>query len=495
MVSSVCLPQALVDRWHIGDRDLMAAIRAREFGDLNCSSLLMAYLKILNDQGAPRDFGVPSLASIAVGKVVHVLNSSDDLLSTTKEIVYSLDETTFREVLLSPRMLYPVLRTCIVVANERAQKDHAIIDLDEALLVNERYIRSRQESTNDDAYLFTLEDFCILHNILPDKDGIGVLVRPEPPSDGISLNASTWEKGIKLHTSSTGYAQELGKAISKELGGLDWSNLLITGDLVVRTLLFKQGTHGSDKTSTASKSIHLYIYGLNAEESNRKVKEIHDAWARNRTPSGFSTLVVKDSINISFLACPQSRPVLIRLKLFKSVTEALLELEPCAVGFDGSRVLMLPRYARALETGHFSLTMEYLWTCRYNHGRANIHRLHEHTDLGFGLTVLPSYIRALEEGATSATSTSIENVLLTKLSALKARCHVATATELADSSWPGLNITPQELAGNIERANNDLFSILQQAICNRLNIPVRRSGCESFPHASMLWQREHPVRT
>lgn len=66
------------------------------------------------------------------------------------------------------------------------------------------------------------------------------------------------------------------------------------------------------------------------------------------------------------------------LKWVASPTEVLLnfDLDPCAIGFNGKDVFMLPRCARALETG-YSVFTTYLVEGHYfaNRGQTNLSRL------------------------------------------------------------------------------------------------------------------------
>ena len=92
---------------------------------------------------------------------------------------------------------------------------------------------------------------------------------------------------------------------------------------------------------------------------------------------------------------------MIELELFDSITSGLLKSasDPYAMCYDGSKVLMLPRCARAIETGHSILTSRLWYGSGINFGRRRIYERMELTDNkidhGFGLRVLPSYARSL----------------------------------------------------------------------------------------------------
>ena len=70
--------------------------------------------------------------------------------------------------------------------------------------------------------------------------------------------------------------------------------------------------------------------------------------------------------------------------------------------YDGSKVLMLPRCARAIETGHSILTSRMWYGSGVNCGLRKIYEVmgleddkYDHGDHAFGLRILPSYARSL----------------------------------------------------------------------------------------------------
>ena len=74
------------------------------------------------------------------------------------------------------------------------------------------------------------------------------------------------------------------------------------------------------------------------------------------------------------------------------------DLDACAIGFDGSHVFMLPRCARAIETGYSVFTMDLVWGHHLGDRRASQDsRIFKYADRGFGIRLLPSYARSIEE--------------------------------------------------------------------------------------------------
>ena len=137
---------------------------------------------------------------------------------------------------------------------------------------------------------------------------------------------------------------------------------------------------------------------LGPEEANAKVEHIYEAWSRNLPSSVTNRQVVKNAKTINFLADYPNRRVQVVLKLTPSITDILLncDLDACALAFNGSEVLMLPRFVRALETGSSMFTMDLIWGHHLGHRRASQeNRVFKYADRGFGLRILPSYARSL----------------------------------------------------------------------------------------------------
>ncbi|KAG8850197.1 hypothetical protein FRB91_009285 [Serendipita sp. 411] len=83
----------------------------------------------------------------------------------------------------------------------------------------------------------------------------------------------------------------------------------------------------------------------------------------------------------------------------QSPAEVLLnfDLDICAMGYDGEQFYMLPRAARALETGYNVFTMDlvqghYLGTRRASQEQ----RVFKYAKKGYGIRILPSYLAALK---------------------------------------------------------------------------------------------------
>lgn len=74
------------------------------------------------------------------------------------------------------------------------------------------------------------------------------------------------------------------------------------------------------------------------------------------------------------------------------------EYDPYALCYNGDHVYMLPRCARAIETGYTTFTTRLCWGENLAHCPARIPSLMLLARRGFGLRILPSYMRCLIEG-------------------------------------------------------------------------------------------------
>ncbi|KZV86223.1 hypothetical protein EXIGLDRAFT_622192, partial [Exidia glandulosa HHB12029] len=164
------------------------------------------------------------------------------------------------------------------------------------------------------------------------------------------------------------------------LDGLEWSNVCVAGGLVLGSLLTPDIPAKHPEVAKVNKpeewkssDIDLYIYGLDIDTANRKVKHIADTYKKN-LPAGAPFLSVRNSQTITLYSAYPVRRVQIVLKLVSSPREVLLnfDLDIVAAAFDGKDVWMLPRCVRALE----SIVFKY-------------------ANKGFGIRILPSYIAAL----------------------------------------------------------------------------------------------------
>lgn len=73
------------------------------------------------------------------------------------------------------------------------------------------------------------------------------------------------------------------------------------------------------------------------------------------------------------------------------------DLDPCAIGFTGTDVFLLPRCARALETGYTVFTTDLVEGHHLgDRCETQLPRIYKYADRGFGIRILPQYLRHLK---------------------------------------------------------------------------------------------------
>lgn len=277
---------------------------------------------------------------------------------------------------------------------------HQLLDLDEALLDNERFVRAqRKEYPSKGCRLMTLSDFlrdvASLTRIEP-QTGVVTLTRQTPPNGGLELLDQLRPIDLKFHGTDASFAGTFDRITQGILRGLDWSNVIVAGGSVLTTLLHVDQARDYD-FGLVRPDIDIYLYGLSVEEANTKMEHIYKVWERN-LPAYSPRLVIKSARTIEYVAEYPSRRIQIILKLQPQPIDVLLkfDLDVCAVLFDGNGLLMLPRCARALETGYNVFTMDLIWGHPLAARReSRLQRILKYANRGFGIRVLPSYARFL----------------------------------------------------------------------------------------------------
>lgn len=396
------LPPFLFNAWRFGQHHENVARKKKELDGWTVSSLVETYLKYqlnahktLRENRANKKSTPPSLLSTVVGSILEELNKSDEPEAGARGLAEALNTDTLQHLLRDPRLTYRVLRAFHSIQSDiqtkSAQNPTRVIDIDEAILRNERYIRSRGEAKNQDGkYLVRLSE---LYSAVGARPIVQMLfARMDPPKGGLELLDERRDRFVFLQRNDRVFTEAFEIATGGMLRGLDWANVLAAGGKVLGTLCMAKDVAESD--------VDLYICGLDGEQANQKVRHIYQVWSDNLPASAPEKLVIKNSKTINFLASYPYCRVQVVLKLVSSPTEALLnfDLDVCAVGFDGSRVLMLPRCARAIETGYSVFTMDLIWGHHLSNRRETQEsRVFKYADRGFGLRILPSYAKSLEE--------------------------------------------------------------------------------------------------
>ncbi|KAJ7131939.1 hypothetical protein C8R46DRAFT_1015571 [Mycena filopes] len=196
---------------------------------------------------------------------------------------------------------------------------------------------------------------------------------------------------ITIRPSTAAFKKHFDRMSDRLLRNLDWSNLIVAGGIVLGALLCDNKNHWE------SSDIDIYIHGLAPLEANKKIRHIFDTFVAN-LPPGTRTFAVRNSKTITFYAKYPLRRVQIVLKLLRSPREVLLnfDLDICAMGWDGSDLWMLPRAARALETGTNVFTTSLIHGHYLSERRASQpQRVFKYASRGYGLRFLPSYVSSL----------------------------------------------------------------------------------------------------
>ncbi|KAJ7276704.1 hypothetical protein C8J57DRAFT_1061528 [Mycena rebaudengoi] len=246
--------------------------------------------------------------------------------------------------------------------------------------------------------LVTLAD---ADQVFPDSvltESARTITRAQLP--GYEVLCEARERQIKIQPSVEAFKRTFDRMSDGLLKGIDWNNVVVAGGIVLGTLVSVDSASGhSLEQRWTSSDIDIYIYGLSPSAANEKVQHLFTTFNSN-LPSGTPTLAVRNCNTITFYAHYPLRRIQIVLKLVESPRAVLLnfDLDICAMGWDGSQVWMLPRAARALETGCSVFTMDLIDGHYLSDRRASEpERIFKYADKGYGIRFLPSYISALDD--------------------------------------------------------------------------------------------------
>lgn len=410
------LPEYLLSSWRLHHSEEQQAKEGNELDGWTVSSLTEAFLQYqLNSYEAHQEnqdadkLITPSLSSMIAGRILEELRGSQNLNADVQTISDRLNSTTLRQLMRDPRTPYPILRAFDALPQSSISGDAMniagrAVDIDEAVLRNERYIRSRGGINNDGKYLVGIKELVAIlesesQSQTQNQTEALVFTRKDPPKGGLEILDEHRYWALRIQPNDDVYAKNFESITKGVLHGLDWTNVLVAGGMALTALTTVNGSI-NDESTRRNCEIDVYLYGLSPEQANRKVEEIYNVWNSNLDSGDCEKLVVKEAKSIRFLANdPQSR-IQIVLKLLPSPTAVLLtfDLDPCAIGFNGSQVFMLPRCARALETGYSVFTMDLIWGDHLGDRRATQERrVLKYADRGFGLRILPSHAQYLED--------------------------------------------------------------------------------------------------
>ncbi|KAJ6493336.1 hypothetical protein C8R45DRAFT_989494 [Mycena sanguinolenta] len=218
--------------------------------------------------------------------------------------------------------------------------------------------------------------------------------RPDFP--GYNILDATRSLTVDIQPSVAAFRRTFDRMSDGLLKNLNWNNIIVAGGIVLGVLL---SVGGAAEEEWAASDIDIYIYGLTPAQANKKISELFATFKAN-LPKGSPVLIVRNSKTITFFSKYPLRRIQIVLKLVKSPRAVLLnfDLDICAMCWDGSEFWMLPRAARALETGYNVFTMNMIQGHYLSERRATQEqRVFKYADRGYGVRILPSYLSSLEE--------------------------------------------------------------------------------------------------
>ncbi|KAI4142458.1 MAG: hypothetical protein LQ341_003209 [Variospora aurantia] len=410
---SATLPDVLFSSWRLRPEDVEEANTRGDLKGWTVSSFCSAYLEYQlqrceGDLTTKNQASLPSLVSLSIGGILEALKITTDLQADIKLIAENLEFATLQRILQDPRTPYHLLRLFEALPFSTVQgkrNSRTLTDIDEMVLASEQYVRSIRKKP-DYGFLVTLDS---LSSFLgpPKADGFMRLKRKIPPKGGFEFLDQKRKRILRVRGTNACFIRAFDRLTGDILKGLKWDHVFMAGGMVLNTLLYIDGDPDRDVKDC---DIDLYLYDLEPEEANRKVEEIYQIWSTNLpsddadASNAESTIpkhrVVKNVRTINFIPAYPNRRIQIILKLLPSPLDILLnfDLDVCAVGFDGSQVLMLPRCARALETGYSTFTMDLIWGHHLDpRQKTQEVRVFKYADRGFGLRILPSYVHSLEK--------------------------------------------------------------------------------------------------
>ncbi|KAF8314679.1 hypothetical protein DL93DRAFT_973341 [Clavulina sp. PMI_390] len=200
---------------------------------------------------------------------------------------------------------------------------------------------------------------------------------------------------IEVQPSFEAFQNSFAKISLGAFEGMDWSHIFVAGGSVLSSLVC---VHENDVEKHIPSDIDAYIYGLSPSAATQKVQHVFDIWKKNLPDHARdTTLAVRNSRTITFLSQYPAKRVQIVLMSAKSPLDVLLnfDLDICSMGYDGKRLLMLPKAARALETGYNVFNMDWVDGHWLNRRQPSMPlRVFKYADKGFGVRILRGHLSA-----------------------------------------------------------------------------------------------------
>ena len=300
-----------------------------------------------------RGYSVDSLVEQSVLKVLESLSGGDaaEVIELINDVPHPLALRTIWDWKMLPyHAVYAARRG---LQKSRSDPSHGVpraltIDLDEWILQNERSLRDDQ-GARWTMGLVRWSTHCDI--VFPDsKLTPSSRIITRSLVSGYTFLDDMRPDSIQVQPSVNAFKEAFYTITGGVLEGLDWSNVIVAGGIVLGGL---SCVDLSQAERYKSSDIDIYIYGLGPREANAKIDEIFQVWKSNLPKDAEDqVLVVRNSRTITFFSKYPIKRVQIVLKLVSSPREVLLnfDLDVCSMAWDGSELWLLPRAARALES-------------------------------------------------------------------------------------------------------------------------------------------------
>ena len=405
------LPPLLKNSWLLDPRlEVLNEEELRGSG-ITTSELCKRYLKYRLAQYSARVLAdgaggnMPSLVNMAARKIRSMLAQSEDLDEELDTLLKTVNSTLLRYIFGSPESPYVLLRSFMTraqVLSRRGIRMHGmnLFDIDEMVLQNGRFLRFSVFSDKfpvSEEYTVGFESLRVI--LGDDPNDMGEILsfrRQDPPKGGFEMLDQLRPRILQVIKDDVTYRQAFDWVTHDVLKHLNWSNILAAGPLVLTVLMLTEPSRRLHKRLGVD-MIDLYLYGLSAREAQSKLEHICITWKASL--QGMRSLVAKHPHSMTLSTEETVSSIRIHFRLYRSPIHVLLgqDLDPLAIGYDGHQVRMLPRCARALETGYSTFTTDLI------HGDADLGRLPTLLNCrmlklakrGFGLRILPLYLLSL----------------------------------------------------------------------------------------------------
>ncbi|KAF3917852.1 hypothetical protein ABW20_dc0106240 [Dactylellina cionopaga] len=339
--------------------------------------------------------GVPALTTIAINSMISSLRE-DPSPSNFETVINHAPESLLNSIIDSPKLHYTSMMRFAEQKGWDKLKDDSKRDI--WILKNEYFIRA----DGTDWGLLNLDDSDIVFGhsskLVTNDAGEPIyreITRKIAPKSGVQYLDQKRQRTLKIQPSTAAFQATFNRLMGGALDGLDWNNILVAGGMPLSTLLC---VDESMDESYKKNDIDMYIYGLTPEKATEKIKHIAEVWKKN-LKTGDDFIMIKNARTVTLIAAFPHRRVQIIMKMVKTPAAVLLnfDLDQVAIGYTGESVLLLPRCARALETGYAIFTLDMIHGHHLNERReTQEERLLKYAKRGFGVRILPEFCELVE---------------------------------------------------------------------------------------------------